>query len=133
MRAKMIREKVVKAKGFTLLEVLIALIIFAIAFGAIATIFQTSLRQSTTADMLFDATYLAERQMTRVGSELPLVVGETSGMSPGGLRWQTDVELATPVPENSAIALYRVTVDVKPEDDDRSHITLQTLRMGPAP
>jgi prepilin-type N-terminal cleavage/methylation domain-containing protein len=35
--------------GFTLLEILVALVIFALAFGVLAQIIQTGLRQSTGA------------------------------------------------------------------------------------
>ncbi|MGI9492611.1 MAG: type IV pilus modification PilV family protein [Geminicoccaceae bacterium] len=119
--------------GFTLLEVLIALIIFSIAFGAIASIFQTSLRQSTTAETLMQATAVAERQIARYGADLPLEPGETSGQSPEGLTWNANIDLASPIPENSGIALYRITVDVGPEHGGRSYFTLETLRIGNAP
>lgn len=119
--------------GFTLLEVLVALIIFAIAFGAIASIFQTSLRQTTTAEVLFDATALAEHQIARLGNELPLTVGQSSGTSPEGLNWLIVVDLAAPLAEDSNIALYHLTVDVSSKDGGPSHVTLQTLRIGPSP
>lgn len=122
-----------RQQGFTLLEVLVALIIFAIAFGAIAGIFQTSLRQSTTAETLFAATALAEHQITRFGSELPLTVGQSSGISAEGFAWHADVNLAAPIEENSGVALYQVTIDVSSGDDGPSHITLRTLRLGPPP
>ena len=68
----MITDRAVR--GFTLLEVLVALIIFGIAFGAIAGIFQTALRQSATASTLLDARAVAEQQIARFGTELPLVL-----------------------------------------------------------
>ena len=120
-------------KGFTLLEVLVALIIFSIAFGAIASIFQTSLRQSTTAETLMDATAVAERQIARYGADLPLRPGETSGLSSEGLNWSAKIDLASPLPENGDLALYRITVDVGPEDGAKSYLTLETLRIGGAP
>jgi len=119
--------------GFTLLEVLIALIIFSIAFGAIASIFQTSLRQSTTAETLMDATAVAERQIARFGTELPLELGETSGVSPEGLSWSAKIELGSPPRENSDVVLYRITVDVGSGEEGQSHLTLETLRIGRPP
>lgn len=120
-------------RGFTLLEVLVALIIFSIAFGAIASIFQTSLRQSVTAATLFDATALAERQIERLGTELPLTVGQSSGTSPEGFNWRVDVNLAAPLDDDVAVALYGIKVEVSSEDGGPSHVTLQTLRIGQAP
>ncbi len=119
--------------GFTLLEVLVALIIFAIAFGAIAGIFQTALRQSTTAETLDDARALAEQQIARFGTELPLKPIELAGQSAAGYLWRAHVELAAPIPGEQTIALYRVTVDVGADDNDRHYVTLQTLRIGSAP
>ncbi len=119
--------------GFTLLEVLVALIIFAIAFGAIAGIFQTALRQSTTAETLDNARALAMQQITRFGTEWPLEPIERSGVSSEGYIWRAHVALAAPLPEEQNIALYEVTVDVGADDSDRHYVTLQTLRIGTAP
>lgn len=120
-------------RGFTLIEVLVALIIFAIAFGAIAGIFQTALRQSTSAETLGDATALAERQIMRVGTELPLAVGVFSGDAKGGLSWQAEVNLATPPAIDGNIALYHIKVDVRPSDRRQPYVSLNTLRIGAAP
>ncbi len=124
-------------RGFTLLEVLVALIIFALSFGAIAGIFQTSLRQSTTASSLLDAKALAEQQMARLGVELPLEPGEHSGAatttSGSALIWRSRIDLAEPVDVQDVIALYHVTVDVGDEDGERSILTLETFKIGEAP
>lgn len=119
--------------GFTLLEVLVALIIFSIAFGAIASIFQTALRQSTTAEALLQATAVAERQIARFGTELPLEVGETAGFSAEGLSWNAAIGLARPLRDSSNLALYRITVNVGSEDGEERYVTLETLRIGNAP
>ena len=137
MERKSLIDRVPNSKrhwqGFTLLEVLVALIIFSIAFGAIARIFQTSLRQSATAAALIDATALAEQQIERLGKEVPLTVGQLSGTSPDGLNWWVDIDLATPLEDELDIALYRIKVDVSSEHRDRPQVTLQTLRIGQAP
>ncbi|MGI9501018.1 MAG: type IV pilus modification PilV family protein [Geminicoccaceae bacterium] len=121
-------------RGFTLLEVLVALIIFAISFGAIASIFQTSLRQSITASKLLDAKALAEQQMARLGVELPLELGKHNGVaataSGSTMIWQSRIDLAEPVDDQDPVALYHITVDVGDEDDDRPIVTLQTFRIG---
>ncbi|MGI9436169.1 MAG: type IV pilus modification PilV family protein [Geminicoccaceae bacterium] len=119
-----------RANGFTLLEVLVALIIFSIAFGVIASLFQTSLQQSRRAQSLLDATAFAEGQISRFGAELPLLVGQSSGRSPDGLSWNASVDLATPPRESGEIALYRITLDVGSADGARHYVTLTTLRIG---
>ncbi len=119
--------------GFTLIEVLVALIIFGIAFGVIAAIFQTSLLQAAKAEILMDATAIAEQQIGRFGHEVSLAVGQSAGLADEGLAWQTKVTLAAPLQEGSDIALYRISVDVSSSEGERHYLTLQTLRIGPAP
>lgn len=121
------------AIGFTLLEVLVALAIFAIAFGVIAGIFQTSLRQSETAESLLEATALAETQIARFGNDLPLAIGRLSGRSPEGLRWSAAVDLAAPALESSDLALYEITLDVASKDGAQHYLTLKTLRISRPP
>ncbi|MGI9418820.1 MAG: type IV pilus modification PilV family protein [Geminicoccaceae bacterium] len=122
------------ARGFTLLEVLVALIIFSVAFGAIASLFQTALRQSSAASSQLEALAAAEQQIARFGSELPLELGELSGTVPTAdgavLVWRSHIVLAEPADENGALALFRITVDVAHDDDDHALVSLQTLRIG---
>lgn len=118
--------------GFTLLEVLVALIIFSIAFGAIASLFQTALRQSTTAETLMAATAVGERQIARFGADLPLLPGETVGLSPEGLSWKATINLASPLREDDDIALYQITVHVGAGNREEHYLTFQTLRVGRA-
>lgn len=124
-------------QGFTLLEVLIAMVIFAIAFGAIAGIFQTALRQSRTAETLLDAEALAEQQMARLGKDLPLTPGVFTGVAksadPSPLAWRTEIGLAEPLRQDADVALYSITIEISDQAGDRTHLRLQTLRLGPAP
>ena len=69
------RREHASASGFTLLEVLVALVIFALAFGVLAQIMQTGFRQSTVARSLAGASLLARSELARVGIEVPLQVG----------------------------------------------------------
>ena len=119
-----------RTSGFTLLEVLVALIIFAIAFGALASLFQTSLRQTASADDLRLATALAEAQLARFGKDLPLKVGESSGTSPDGLRWQADISLERPPNPAARVALYRIHVEAGPDNGIPDLVSLTTFRIG---
>jgi general secretion pathway protein I len=126
-----------RAAGFTLLEILVALVIFALLFGVLAQIFQTGLRQATVAEAASAATALARAQLARVGVEVPLASGEIGGESEGGLSWRTVIEQqATPatgdeVPEDLVPYLVEVTVAWGPGASER--VTLTTLRVGPPP
>lgn len=120
-------------RGFTLLEVLVALLCFALVFGILAQIIRTGLRQSASAETTIIASLLASSQLARVGVELPLEVGEFEGKV-DDLRWRTAIQLAEPVTEEADISLYRIDVTVawgEPEQD--REVTLTTLKLGPPP
>lgn len=121
------------ARGFTLLEVLVAFLIFALAFSVIAQTLQTSLRQSVTAETLLKAAALAEQQITRAGIVKPFAEGNETGHSAGGLIWRRSIELAEPPLQGGNVALYRITVDVGQPAGNRSYVTVQTLRLGTLP
>ncbi|MGI9419562.1 MAG: type IV pilus modification PilV family protein [Geminicoccaceae bacterium] len=123
----------VSERGFTLLEVLVAFLIFALAFGVIARTLQTSLRQTTTAETLLKAAALAERQIALAGTVQPFAGGEESGRSVDGLEWRRSIQLEKAPSEDGDVALYRITVDVRSPAADRSYVTVQTLRLGPLP
>jgi general secretion pathway protein I len=121
------------APGFTLLEVLVALIVFALVFGILAQILRTGLRQSATAETTATATLLARSQLARVGTELPIEAGEIEGEA-DGMRWRTAIELVRSASEETDLAAYRVRVTVAWGDDQApQEVTLTTIRIGPAP
>jgi general secretion pathway protein I len=120
-------------RGFTLLEVLVALLCFALVFGILGQIIRTGLRQSASAETTMVASLLASSQLARVGVELPLEVGKFEGKV-DDLRWQTAIQLVEPVTEETDISVYRIDVTVawgEPEQD--REVTLTTLKLGPPP
>jgi general secretion pathway protein I len=122
-----------RAQGFTLLEVLVALIVFALVFGILAQILRTGLRQSASAETTAAASLRARSQLARVGTELALEVGEVEGEA-DGMRWRTAIELAEAASEDTELATYQVQVTVAWGDDQApQEVTLITLRIGPMP
>ena len=119
--------------GFTLLEVLVALMIFALAFGVLAQIMQTGLRQSSVARSTAAATQLARSELARVGVELPLEVGQAEGETEDGMRWHTEIELAEGPSEHQSLATYLVRVTVSWGPSAAEQLTLTTLRIGAPP
>jgi general secretion pathway protein I len=123
-----------RAAGFTLLEVLVALVIFALLFGVLAEIFQTGLRQSRVAEASTAATLFARSQLARVGVEVPLAAGAYEGESADGLRWRMAIEPAEvgagAPPEEQTLVPYRVEVNVAWGDNPSEQVTLTTLRIG---
>jgi general secretion pathway protein I len=119
--------------GFTLLEILVALVIFALAFGVLAQIMQTGLRQSGVARSLAAATLLAQSELSRVGVEHPFQAGPVDGETEDGMRWHTDVELIEAPNEHQSLAAYRVQVTVTWGPSPADQLTLTTLRIAPPP
>jgi general secretion pathway protein I len=116
--------------GFTLLEILVALVIFALAFGVLAQIMQTGLQQSAGAQSRAGATLLARSELARVGVEVPLQVGRAEGETGDGMRWQTEIEVVEEPDENQSLALYQVQVTVAWGASPAEQLSLTTLRTG---
>jgi general secretion pathway protein I len=125
------RREHASSSGFTLLEVLVALVIFALAFGVLAQIMQTGLRQSAGAQSVTGATLLARSELARVGVEMPLQVGRAEGETEDGMRWQTEIEVVEGPDEDQSLALYQVQVTVAWGASSAQQLSLTTLRTGP--
>jgi general secretion pathway protein I len=119
-----------RTAGFTLLEILVALVIFALLFGVLAQIFQTGLRQSRVAEASAAATLLARSQLARVGIEVPLAAGDLEGESADGLRWRIAIEVAEPPADDRALVPDLVQVSVAWGGSPAEQVTLTTLRLG---
>ncbi|MGH6912898.1 MAG: type IV pilus modification PilV family protein [Geminicoccales bacterium] len=126
------RRQSAPARGFTLLEVLVALIVFALLFGILSQIMRTGLRRSATAEEIATASLLAQSQLERVGVEVPFEVGETSGET-DGMRWRTATQLIEPEPGETEIGSYLIEVTVAWGDGRAQEVSLTTLKLGPMP
>ena len=121
-------------RGFTLLEVVVALIVFALTFGALAQIFSTGFRQSRLAERTAEATLIARSLLHRIGNETRLEPGEFGGELESGFRFEADIRpVGEPDPDYGIVA-YRIRLvvfeaDAAPEQG----VHLTTLRLGAAP
>jgi prepilin-type N-terminal cleavage/methylation domain-containing protein len=123
------------AAGFTLLEVLVALVIFGLAFGVLAQIFQTGFRQSGAAERISSATLLARSQLARVGTELPLEVGTTEEDAGDGFVIRTTIAPAAfeaAAGEDFEALLVEVAV-FWGETAEEPEVALTTLRLRATP
>ncbi len=124
------------AAGFTLVEVLIAFVILALALGALLPGFSGGLRGLGAADDYTTAALLAESVLAAVGREQTLEEGTSAGEFDNGFRWRLDVVAldAELDPEGTLpVRPYDVVLTVSWDgrgDTERS-ITLETLRLGP--
>jgi general secretion pathway protein I len=116
------------ARGFTLLEVLLAFVIFALSFATVLEIMGSSVRSATRARDYTEAALLAQSLMDVVGMEIPLVEGAVGGEAHGGYRWELVISTYQPQSEDdrslelaevSGTLLYWVDLDVSWGDPDR--------------
>ena len=79
------------SSGFTLIEVLLAFVVFALSFALVLEIVAGSMRSSVRARDYSEAALLAQSLMEGVGTELPLEGGSWQGEAEGGYRWTLDI------------------------------------------
>ena len=125
-------------RGFSLLEVLVAFIILAMALGVLMRIFSGGLGNIGMAEHYSHAVAIAEMKLASVGVESPLTEGEVTGEEQG-YTWRTSVlrfEEEAPV-EAAALLLelYRVEVTVNWDETATKPRSLRfvTLRAAPRP
>jgi prepilin-type N-terminal cleavage/methylation domain-containing protein len=118
-------------RGFTLLEVLVALIIFALVFGAVAQVIQTALRQTASAGTMLEATLLARSLLARAGTELPLAPSLHQGETGDGFRWRLAIDREGTGDDSGSFQAYLVEARVAWGPGEREQdVVLTTLRIG---
>lgn len=89
-----------RTRGFTLLEVLLAFIIFALSFATVLEILSGSMRSSVRAREYSQAALTAQSLMDMVGTEVPLMETMLGGETPDGYRWNLEIFLYQGEPDN---------------------------------
>jgi general secretion pathway protein I len=126
--------------GFSLVEVLVALVITGLALAAAAGVFRTGLLGHEAAAGADAALALAEEKIAAAGITEPLRPGRSAGLFGDRFQWQVSIE---PYQQKSSadsdqplpgLQLYRVAVTVAWRDGHRQRqMALDTLRLGPPP
>lgn len=88
-------------RGFTLLEIMVALAILATGIVTVLELFGGSLRLGSKASQRTQAVIYAQNVMDRVLAKERLEDGEDSGEFPGGYRWQARVQEVHPPEEDT--------------------------------
>ena len=122
-----------KADGFTLIEVLVAFTIMALALGVLLQTFATGLRNLGTAESYTTAALQARSKLAEIGPIVPLEIGEHSGELADGFAWRASVEPYAPavpedVPGGPRLAGFEVEVTVSWSGG--REVTLTTLRLA---
>jgi general secretion pathway protein I len=117
--------------GFTVVEVVAALTILAVALGVLLDVMSTGIRQTGRAETVAEAGSLARSLLAKVGTELPLHDGQITGQADHGLRWQVRIEPYGYGGREWPVAAHQVFAEVLWRDglQERS-LVLTTLRLG---
>jgi general secretion pathway protein I len=126
--------------GFSLIEVLVALVIAGLALATAAGVFRGGLLGHEVAVGTDAALALAEEKIAAAGITEPLQPGRSAGVFGERYQWQVSIELYQdksstgfdqPLPD---LRLYRIAVTVAWRDGRRERgLALDTLRLGPMP
>ncbi len=119
--------------GFTLLEVLIAFTILAIALVALLRAFSSGLRGLDAAEAAAAALQHARSKIEEVGTVIPLEAGEHSGEFEDGTRWSVAIR-PHEAGEGAAVetvALVPYEIEVTASRGRGGKVTLRSLRLVP--
>jgi general secretion pathway protein I len=77
--------------GFTLLELLLAFVVFALSFATVLEILTGSMRNTVRARHNSEAALTAQSLMDQVGLEIPLETGYTANGESGDYEWELEI------------------------------------------
>lgn len=120
--------------GFTLVEVIVALAMLSIGLSVLLGVISGSLRQTSDAARMAEASALAQSLLAEVGTELPIKAEERAGEFPNGYRWRLKMEPCGDATEREEwpVGAYKVLAEIEWEDSaQRRSYLLTSLRLGP--
>jgi len=131
-----------RGRGFTLLEVLAALVIFAIGFGVLMEMAAASMRNARVGAELTEAALWAQSKLDVAGLDKPLAAGSDSGEFSRKYRWEMNISEWQP-PADAAqldvagvapLELYQIELIVRwnqGEQERRARfVTLRAIQPG---
>ena len=120
-----------REQGFTLIEVLVALLILGLAAAAVFRVLFHSNSELARSRTEQDALMVARSALVQVGRVLAAQPGHFDGQS-GNIRWKVDVDDQIPDPPPAmGLAAYPVHVTVTWQDDRGIQaVTLNSVRLG---
>lgn len=132
-----------RSGGFTLLELLLAFMVFALSFATVLEILSGSMRNTVRARHYTEAALTAQSVMDQVGVEIPLEPGFAAQGEEGDFRWSLEIYEyeggdsdmnAVELAELTQIALLQVDLYVSwgepPRDQERRFSTIKALLAG---
>ena len=135
----MLRRRPGQARGFTLLEVVVALAIASLALVGLFRAGSGGLFAADTAARVDEAVERAQSHLAAFGRTSAVAPGELAGDDGGGFSWRVRVQpiavapVMVPGQPAAARGLYSVQVSVSWRGAGRTRsVVLETRRLGPA-
>jgi len=133
-----------RSGGFTLLELLLAFMVFALSFATVLEILSGSMRNTVRARQFTEAALTAQSVMDQVGVEIPLESGYSSRGEDGDYRWSLEIYdyagaesdmNAVELAELTQVLLLKVDLEVHwgepPRERSERFSTVKALLAGP--
>jgi len=132
-----------RSGGFTLLEVLLAFVIFALSFATVMEIQSGSIRNTIRAREYSEIALIAQSVMDQIGLEIPLEAGTSVGGESGDYEWEVTIDSfedstgevdSVQLAELTGIELLRIDVVISwgepPRDRFREFSTVRAMLEG---
>ena len=133
-----------KSGGFTLLELLLAFVVFSLGFATVLEILSGSMRNTVRARHYSEAALTAQSVMGQVGLDIPLQSGQSASGEAGDYEWQVDIvsysggaqnQHSVALADLTGILLLEVNLSVSwgdpPRDQTRYFNTIQAVLSNP--
>ena len=122
-----------RARGFTLIEILVAFTILAVAMVALVQAFSSGLRGLGSAEASAVALAHARAKLEEIGSVIPLEAGEVAGEFDDGYRWTALIRAheSGDGAELDATPVQPFEVEVTVSGERGGAVTLRSLRLAP--
>jgi len=122
-----------RAKGFTLIESVVALAILALTVTVVYQIFGWTLRHAADQRHRDWAWLTAQSLLEQVRADGSLTAERRIGRTPQGLTWETVVKPAQVAPSAVLqVTVFEVTVKVNWRERPNRHIELRSIELGAA-
>lgn len=92
-----------RSRGFTLLEVLLAFVIFALSFAVVLQILSGSIRNTMRSKQYTEVALIAQSVMDTVGLDVPLEAGTEASGESGEYNWYVQVYEYVPTEDETGV------------------------------
>ncbi len=128
------RQSLCDSRGFTLIEILVAFAILAIALVALFQGFSSGIDGGRRVERASAALLVARSTLERIGGDIPLQEGRQEGIDPNGIHWAVEIQRSASQGSGNlpGLAVMPFEIRVTASAPGAQPITLTTLRLGPA-